>query len=484
LAEYPRVTDGRDACQQYQRWAKQEWAQIESTQPADSRSDDYASGFIQGFVDQVYAGGKAQAPPIPPRKYWRIGYRNPHGREAVENWYRGFQHGAQVAQEKGYRQQAIIPSSVLLNGPTQAVPEHGDPQLSTSGPLYLEEPTPTDASPESALPATSDPNTSLVPGSDEGLVPIPAGQALKQAVPGTLAPSILAQEDTPAESAQPPSAVLALENPRLPESASGTANDPAGGLAGIPTVAQAAYTEPWPSAEPDTIMQVPRLATAAHDELLRPSAEKMALPGAHVEAQVESSGAEANPLSLDQKRARLDTPTTREAETGLPATSAETIGPQEADGADPAPPPPWQSAVPATGSATAPPSDTDMAPPSEATTDAEFDPFRGTPFATTLAVPPLAGRPSRSTAAGDPAVSKPPKAPPLLSNPTTAAADAPAWHARNGLSSAPPPQSGAAGDVRKNAAASTPARRRAPSNMPPGWKPKTVGPEAAWKSKR
>jgi hypothetical protein len=112
LSQYPQVTDGKLACRQYRRWAKDEWQRVSHQSGGHGYSSDYASGFIQGFVDQVFAGGNAQAPPIPPRKYWRIGYRNPRGRQAVEQWYDGFRHGATVAKDGGYRQEAVIPSSL------------------------------------------------------------------------------------------------------------------------------------------------------------------------------------------------------------------------------------------------------------------------------------------------------------------------------------------------------------------------------------
>ena len=111
LNEYPQVTDGKLACRKYRGWAKQEWQRVRM-ESGDTFSDDYASGFLQGFVDQVYAGGKPVAPPVPPRKYWRVGYRNANGRRAVEDWYHGFELGAQIAHDSGYRAQAIVPSSI------------------------------------------------------------------------------------------------------------------------------------------------------------------------------------------------------------------------------------------------------------------------------------------------------------------------------------------------------------------------------------
>ncbi|MCA9151873.1 MAG: hypothetical protein KDA92_21370, partial [Planctomycetales bacterium] len=60
-------------------------------------------------------------PPVPPRKYWRVGYRNEAGRQAVQSWYEGFRHGARVAREKGYRDRAVVPASVFaLEDPTAA----------------------------------------------------------------------------------------------------------------------------------------------------------------------------------------------------------------------------------------------------------------------------------------------------------------------------------------------------------------------------
>ena len=113
LNAYPRVTDGRLACAQYKLWAKKEWTEIVA-ETGETYSNDYASGFLQGFVDQVDAGGKIQPPPMPPRRYWRLQYRNKHGRRAIENYYNGFEHGARVAYDNGYRERATIPSSLYM----------------------------------------------------------------------------------------------------------------------------------------------------------------------------------------------------------------------------------------------------------------------------------------------------------------------------------------------------------------------------------
>jgi len=115
LAEFPRVTDGRISCQQYQRWAKLEWKKIVEQNTGEPFSSDYASGFIQGFVDMVYAGGEVRTPAVPAMRYWGIGYKNSEGKRATENWFNGFDHGARVAKENGYRERAVIPSSVYMD---------------------------------------------------------------------------------------------------------------------------------------------------------------------------------------------------------------------------------------------------------------------------------------------------------------------------------------------------------------------------------
>jgi hypothetical protein len=113
LHEYPRVTDGRLSSRQYTRWAKAEWREYASQHPDVSHSSDYVSGFMHGFTCQVRAGGTTDPPPVPPRRYWRVGYRNDRGDQAIQDWYAGYRHGAQTARDNGYRDRATVPSSLL-----------------------------------------------------------------------------------------------------------------------------------------------------------------------------------------------------------------------------------------------------------------------------------------------------------------------------------------------------------------------------------
>ena len=75
-------------------------------------SPDYADGFIDGFSDHLTYGGGGLPPLAPPRRYWKVRYANPVGREAVQAWYAGFTDGAATAMSSGVRDSRVIPASV------------------------------------------------------------------------------------------------------------------------------------------------------------------------------------------------------------------------------------------------------------------------------------------------------------------------------------------------------------------------------------
>ncbi len=90
--------------------AKQVWGEIAAESP-EPFSEHYSQGFVSGFADYLYRGGSGDAPPIPPRSYWHMGYQSPEGKQAIQDWYDGFRHGSQECQASGYRQLAVVPSS-------------------------------------------------------------------------------------------------------------------------------------------------------------------------------------------------------------------------------------------------------------------------------------------------------------------------------------------------------------------------------------
>ena len=167
LSQYPLVTDGKLSNRQYLRWAKDEWQRVANSAEGAHLSSDYGSGFLQGFVDQVYAGGKVRIPAMPPRKYWRIGYRNERGQRAIDDWYEGFRHGASVAKEGGYRDQAVIPSSLWAH-PNEGLDEYlplneSDAESVSPGEIEYVEPSPAEALPTPAEPMPSATDLDLAP---------------------------------------------------------------------------------------------------------------------------------------------------------------------------------------------------------------------------------------------------------------------------------------------------------------------------------
>ncbi len=159
---------------------------------------------------------------MPPRKYWRIGYRNDRGRRAIDDWYEGFRHGASVAQEGGYRDQAVIPSSLW----TQPMEGHDEyfplDEMEAEPPIEIEDTEPT---PAEALPTPAE--------------PMPSAIDLDLAPPPPMPPQELSQdplEDLPAPSGRELEARLLeveathFEQPLQPSreeaTAEGTSNDP------------------------------------------------------------------------------------------------------------------------------------------------------------------------------------------------------------------------------------------------------------------
>ncbi len=93
--------------------AKQVWAEVAAGSDAESYSKHYMRGFIDGFADYLYRGGTGEAPLVPPRDYWRLGYQTAAGKQAIEDWFAGFRHGVDECRARGYREMAVVPSSLI-----------------------------------------------------------------------------------------------------------------------------------------------------------------------------------------------------------------------------------------------------------------------------------------------------------------------------------------------------------------------------------
>jgi hypothetical protein len=79
------------------------------THPEQEFSADYAHGFEKGFIHDAEGGGNGEPPPNPPPCYQHARFDNPAGRQALEDYYAGFRHGAAVARESGVRDFIVVP---------------------------------------------------------------------------------------------------------------------------------------------------------------------------------------------------------------------------------------------------------------------------------------------------------------------------------------------------------------------------------------
>ncbi len=110
------MEDREQSLEAYRTWADRAWREERSLDPEQSVSRAYVEGFKDGFVDYVYAGGSGEPPPVPPRQFWNVDVRNPRGHSEAADWFAGYRHGSQLAREAGYRERALVPSSLLLFG--------------------------------------------------------------------------------------------------------------------------------------------------------------------------------------------------------------------------------------------------------------------------------------------------------------------------------------------------------------------------------
>jgi hypothetical protein len=100
------------------------WKDVQNAS-LETYSDDYARGFKAGFKDSLEAGGHGDPPPLPPPCYWSARYETVAGHEAIDDWFRGFRHGADVAKESGRRELSLVPLSPpapLCPGPFPPAP--------------------------------------------------------------------------------------------------------------------------------------------------------------------------------------------------------------------------------------------------------------------------------------------------------------------------------------------------------------------------
>lgn len=142
----------------YSTWADQAYVEYAGRCDGHLEDNDFAAGFRDGFVDYVYAGGNGEPPPVPPRRFWRVGWRSPPGHERASQWFAGFREGAAVARAGNYRNESIVHSSMYGLGVAQN--EVSNTVNSVGEPIVGEFVTPSEPlpeSPEAIAPEPSDP---------------------------------------------------------------------------------------------------------------------------------------------------------------------------------------------------------------------------------------------------------------------------------------------------------------------------------------
>jgi hypothetical protein len=70
-------------------------------------SGDFERGFRQAYVD-IGLGLSGQVPVLPPSRYWRFDRRNAAGRAAAEEWFAGYESGAEWARGAGWDQRTRV----------------------------------------------------------------------------------------------------------------------------------------------------------------------------------------------------------------------------------------------------------------------------------------------------------------------------------------------------------------------------------------
>ncbi len=130
-AEYPTYFEFVLLKMRTCKLAAEAWKEVRTGVPGYSRH--YHRGFLVGFADYLQFGGNGEPPPVPPRQYWK--QDSPAGRQAVEDWFSGFRHGATIARRSGYRELIVVPVSAALSSdqPEQSPEIRNEPMAPDDG---------------------------------------------------------------------------------------------------------------------------------------------------------------------------------------------------------------------------------------------------------------------------------------------------------------------------------------------------------------
>ncbi len=162
------VADEHYLEKEFHHLAKAAWREFEGgCRDGRNHSHAFKDGFIDGYVDQLDAGGTVDPPTQAPRKYWLAKHLNPRGNMATLDWFNGFRQGAEIAQASGLRRQYEVPLFVPdTKFTTDHHPKYSKPTSSAGtspdDPNLPLLPTPRPSPPSAELP----PPPATLPGGD------------------------------------------------------------------------------------------------------------------------------------------------------------------------------------------------------------------------------------------------------------------------------------------------------------------------------
>ena len=91
--------------------SKVAWSDAKSQLPEDRVDSDFARGWKDGYFD-VSTGASNTLPAVPPHRYWSARFQSPEGRCRVENYFSGWQCGANAANAENRPSLNNIPAKV------------------------------------------------------------------------------------------------------------------------------------------------------------------------------------------------------------------------------------------------------------------------------------------------------------------------------------------------------------------------------------
>jgi hypothetical protein len=113
-------------------WAEEAWQTVARESGGCAHSCDFAQGFKDGFAEYLFRGGCGEVPLAAPLRYRDIGYQNPQGYQAIQDWFDGYRLGTARAHDSGVRKWITGPPILPLAPPPQAPLVH-DARSATLG---------------------------------------------------------------------------------------------------------------------------------------------------------------------------------------------------------------------------------------------------------------------------------------------------------------------------------------------------------------